>query len=309
MITLRCPGCGNVVRIERAEGVSSVACPRCRAQIELGQAGLQEYLKVLTGPSAVGRRLALPARGRVLIGSDRGAWLQLKAPRVESLHCRLERDSTTSGWRLVNLSQQSGTWLNGQPVSEAALRAGDVIKLGPFELCFEAPTETGPTDAAAASTRQAPQPVAETAEPRLAGLMASRVSLACLGLVLAGLLDGGYHLMLLQQRGTWQPAYNVIIAGIGALAMMQFGLFVASEGPVRRMMAVFGLVVLAVVDVALLVPAGALLRGMLAGGLGLMTAERPAPLAVAAGTVISSTALVCYAVVVVCCVLGGIGRI
>jgi len=140
-------------------------------------------------------------------------------------------------------------------------------------------------------------------DPEFPGLMASRYGLACLVLVFAGLLDGGYHALVFFERASWDPVIRIVVAAVPTLLMLQLALLVATPGRWRFNVAIAGLVLLAIVDLCIpggcTVSAGAILRCMLAGGVGLMIADRCSPLAVASGTVIAWTAVACYLIGVV----------
>jgi len=301
-----------------------------------------KMLTVVSGPTDVGKRVPLPRSGEVSIGSDHGAWLHLEGTDVESIHCLLKRDTTQRSWRLVNCSDRSGTWVNGRPIEQDKLRTGDVITLGPYELRIDAKTADAAGSAAGASGSFAgrsgshagrsgshagrsgshagrsgsyaggsgmrPAPtlggLERVVDPEFPGLMASRYGLACLVLVFAALLDGGYHALVFFQRpAPWETVIRIVVAAVPTLLMLQLALLVATPGRWRFNVAIGGLVLLAIVDLCLpghcSVSAGAILRCMLAGGVGLMIAERCSPLAVASGTVIAWTAVACYLIGVV----------
>jgi phage FluMu protein Com len=292
---LRCNSCGKLVRLSNRQGISTISCPQCRHEIDLDRdaepasSTVQRHcISVVAGPVGVGRRVVLPTKGRLAIGSDRAAWLHLEAVQIDPVHCQLERDS--SGWQVINRSDRSGTWVNGQAIDHSQLHPGDSIKLGPFELRIEDDQPASPPPALPVPAARREQPT----ELKLPNLMASRLTLSCLALVLAGLLDGAYHVLLLFQQGQWQPVFCVIVGAVPALAMLQFALFVASPYRWRRKVAVGGLILLVVADLVLLVYGGLILRAMLAGGTSLMTEERRSPLAVASGAVITWTAVGCY---------------
>jgi hypothetical protein len=82
--------------------------------------------------------------------------------------------------------------------------------------------------------------------------------------------------------------------------MLQFALFMASPYGLRRGLSLGGLVVLAIVDLVLQIYPGFILRGMLAGGVALMTGHRRSPLGIASGTVIAWTAVAGYLIGVAC---------
>jgi phage FluMu protein Com len=321
---LRCKFCGKLLRLASADGVVSVSCPHCHREVPvssqgepnggvraglaeesasgaMGQAesgsgtGQSQFLTVVTGPSDVGRRVALPGAGRLAIGSDKATWLHLEGGQVDSVHCLLESESGEDGWRVVNRSERTGTWVNGRAVAQSPVRAGDVIRLGPYELRME---DGGARAAEQAETSVSPGGAEAVVEPQFPRLMASRFDIACLVVVLVALLDGAYHVLLLFLRQWQEPVFRVVAGAVPTVLMLQLALFLVSGGARRRVVVVVGLVVLALVDVCVLRPpvyGGFLLRCMLAGGVGLMTAREPSPVAVASGNVISWTAVGCYA--------------
>jgi hypothetical protein len=123
-------------------------------------------------------------------------------------------------------------------------------------------------------------------------------------LVFAGLLDGGYHALVFFERSApWDDVIRIVVAAVPTLLMLQLALLVATPGRWRSNVAIGGLVLLAIADLCIpggcRVSAGAILRCMLAGGVGLMIAERRSPLAVASGTIIAWTAVACYLIGVV----------
>lgn len=61
-------------------------------------------------------------------------------------HARLEYDS--GRWELVDLRSRNGTFVNEKLISRQALRSGDKIKLGSFELLFTTEDATAPSHAA-----------------------------------------------------------------------------------------------------------------------------------------------------------------
>jgi len=119
-------------------------CPHCGAQLARPGAafcatcGRSLQARPLTG--SVGSpqlRIQLPGRPeetfvidrpRVAIGRDPGNDLVLDSPIVSRRHAELEvRDDTV---RLRDLGSANGTAVNGQPITEQALRDGDIIRIG-----------------------------------------------------------------------------------------------------------------------------------------------------------------------------------
>jgi len=119
-------------------------CPHCGAQLARPGAafcatcGRSLQARPLTG--SVGSpqlRIQLPGRPeetfvidrpRVTIGRDPGNDLVLDSPIVSRRHAELGvRDDTV---RLRDLGSANGTAVNGQPITEQALRDGDIIRIG-----------------------------------------------------------------------------------------------------------------------------------------------------------------------------------
>lgn len=63
------------------------------------------------------------------IGRDCGCDLQVMLPGVSREHCSIENDG--GELRIRDLSSETGTMLNNASVSEAVLRDGDTIAMGP----------------------------------------------------------------------------------------------------------------------------------------------------------------------------------
>lgn len=69
------------------------------------------------------------------VGRDPRVEIALSDPAVSREHFRIE--STTRGWRLVDLGSRNLTFLNGEQVRESLLANGDVLRAGDTELRFE----------------------------------------------------------------------------------------------------------------------------------------------------------------------------
>ncbi|MCS6800987.1 MAG: FHA domain-containing protein [Chloroflexota bacterium] len=83
------------------------------------------------------RRDELPAvevgsRGVITIGRDRANDLILSHPQVSRFHAKLERRGEQLV--LIDLGSTNGTFLNGAPITEKALKEGDTIQIGPYTL-------------------------------------------------------------------------------------------------------------------------------------------------------------------------------
>lgn len=75
----------------------------------------------------------LPAE-RLAVGRDPAGQVVLSDDDVSWNHCVLER--TGDGWILRDLNSANGTWLNGQPCETAAVRDGDLLRVGSARFVF-----------------------------------------------------------------------------------------------------------------------------------------------------------------------------
>lgn len=89
-------------------------------------------LVILAGEDE-GMRLVLP-RQAVYIGRRADCTITINHPTVSRLHARLE--PTERGWLVADLGSANGTLVNGKRIVEKQLRAGDRIKIGPWEAEF-----------------------------------------------------------------------------------------------------------------------------------------------------------------------------
>jgi hypothetical protein len=94
----------------------------------------EAWLRIVEGPLA-GKEFIL-YRPVTLIGSAPGMDIALvKDPNVSPKHCSIELTGTT--YVLRDLGSGAGTGLNGRPVTQQALRSGDVIRIGYTGLVYE----------------------------------------------------------------------------------------------------------------------------------------------------------------------------
>ena len=94
--------------------------------------------------AAVGETIALRLgtervivdRDRFVLGrSARDAQLPLRDGGVSRQHAIVER--APGGWVIVDMASTNGIHLNGVRVTRAAIRAGDVLEIGPFTIAVE----------------------------------------------------------------------------------------------------------------------------------------------------------------------------
>ena len=73
-------------------------------------------------------------RDKTTIGRNSTNLIVIEHPTVSGRHCQI----THAGKRytLTDLGSTNGTFVNGEPVAERALRDGDVVSLGGLELTF-----------------------------------------------------------------------------------------------------------------------------------------------------------------------------
>jgi pSer/pThr/pTyr-binding forkhead associated (FHA) protein len=96
------------------------------------------HLLVIAGPDE-GRRFKLAEDQTLLIGRGPNTQTQLKDQYVSRVHCvvQVAGDKVT----LTDSGSSTGTRVNGQPVTEHELKAGDVIQLGSTQLVFQCQEE------------------------------------------------------------------------------------------------------------------------------------------------------------------------
>jgi len=93
------------------------------------------HLTLLGGPEALKRILL--EKESIVLGRSPGVDVTVVDRKASASHCRIEK--TPSGFRILDLESQNGTWLNGKRVRRGVLKSGDVIGVGQTELRFEEP--------------------------------------------------------------------------------------------------------------------------------------------------------------------------
>jgi hypothetical protein len=88
---------------------------------------------IITGPSSGKKIPLLPMT--MSIGREHDNNIELKDPDVGRYHARILYDR--GRFVLEDLESSNGTWLNGERISEAALKNGDRIKIGETELAID----------------------------------------------------------------------------------------------------------------------------------------------------------------------------
>ncbi|MCL2526372.1 MAG: FHA domain-containing protein [Coriobacteriia bacterium] len=90
------------------------------------------FLEVVKGPQ-VGERFFLEG-DRIVIGRDPKAQLFLGDITVSREHAMIVREGASVHVR--DMGSLNGTYLNGNIVDDALLKAGDIIQIGTFQLMF-----------------------------------------------------------------------------------------------------------------------------------------------------------------------------
>ncbi len=71
----------------------------------------------------------------VLIGRHSLADVRLPLPDVSRRHCRLM--FSQGYWQIIDLNSLNGVFLNGEPIHQATVRSGDLIRIGGFTFVAE----------------------------------------------------------------------------------------------------------------------------------------------------------------------------
>ena len=77
----------------------------------------------------------------VRIGRDESSELRLDARGVSRCHAVIEREN--GSWFVEDVQSTNGTYVNGRLTEYAALKAGDLIKIGPYQLMIGLEYELG----------------------------------------------------------------------------------------------------------------------------------------------------------------------
>lgn len=70
-----------------------------------------------------------------VLGRDRDATFPLADQGTSRKHVRIWR--SPEGWSAIDLGSKNGTYVNGEPVTRAALKEGDVIMIGATRMRIE----------------------------------------------------------------------------------------------------------------------------------------------------------------------------
>jgi hypothetical protein len=137
--TICCP-CGTPIDCDNLELVITVECPRCRKELNLevddSSTGRRGLLTVMEGPHWVGEQFLIPVGEFLNIGQQIGNWLCLEGPGVCDIHCRLKL--LPDGAAIIeDQGSRSGTWIGEQRIAHGRLHPRDLFKVGAFLLRFD----------------------------------------------------------------------------------------------------------------------------------------------------------------------------
>ncbi len=127
------PGAAAPVAV--SSGAPAAALPPLAGTVAQPATGtVPTRLVVVNGVKA---GMAFPLQGNVItIGREPGRDLQIDFdPTVSRRHARLERQGTQ--WVLIDEGSRNGSFVNGQPVQQQAIRVGDVLRFGNTEVRVE----------------------------------------------------------------------------------------------------------------------------------------------------------------------------
>ena len=93
---------------------------------------MNPQLVALAGPLK-GTTLSIPER-EVSVGRDPSNWLPIDSTSVSRRHCKLTRSANE--YAILDLDSLNGTFVNGLPVKERELQAGDLIAIGDSLFLF-----------------------------------------------------------------------------------------------------------------------------------------------------------------------------
>lgn len=102
-------------------------------------------LLVVSGPGRGVRFEVSSGSGEIVMGRSIGTRIRIDDTEVSRQHAAIFHDGTC--FRLRDLKSANGTFLNGDRISEAALKNGDSIRLGTTALRFQLSSSPGGRDA------------------------------------------------------------------------------------------------------------------------------------------------------------------
>ena len=151
-ITVTCQ-CGRRFRAKDADAGKRAKCSACGAYFRVpkqspeligtgfvyGAIKPKHCLTILRGPDRVHEHFRLRRARVTTLGKATDNAVILSDARVSRHHCRIAW--TEQGWLLEDLKSTNGTYVNDQKVEKQILQGGDCMKVGGFEIGFEAPSQ------------------------------------------------------------------------------------------------------------------------------------------------------------------------
>jgi pSer/pThr/pTyr-binding forkhead associated (FHA) protein len=119
-------------------------------------------LRLVLQPSGATVELTQPD---VLIGRHSLADVRLPLPDVSRRHCRCLFGQ--GFWQVIDLNSLNGVFLNGEPIRQATVRNGDLLRIGGFTFAVDL-SETAEAEASAGLIRGIFAQASETAPQRRA---------------------------------------------------------------------------------------------------------------------------------------------
>lgn len=120
-------------------------------------------LRLILQPSGASVELTQPD---MLLGRHSQADVRLPLPDVSRRHCRFLFSQGV--WQVIDLNSLNGVFVNGEPVRQATVHEGDLIRIGGFTFAVEvneAGTEAAEAEASAGLIRGLFKPLPD-ATPR-----------------------------------------------------------------------------------------------------------------------------------------------
>ena len=108
-------------------------------------------LRLILQPTGAAVELTQPD---ILLGRHSQADVRLPLPDVSRRHCRFLFGEGV--WQIIDLNSLNGVFLNGEPVRQATLHQGDLIRIGGFIFAVDlngANTEAAESEASAGLIR------------------------------------------------------------------------------------------------------------------------------------------------------------
>jgi pSer/pThr/pTyr-binding forkhead associated (FHA) protein len=109
-------------------------------------------LRLMLQPSGAAVELT---QSDILIGRHSQADVRLPLPDVSRRHCRFLFGQGI--WQVIDLNSLNGVFLNGEPIRQATLHQGDLIRIGGFIFAVDlngSDTEAAESDASEGLIRQ-----------------------------------------------------------------------------------------------------------------------------------------------------------